>query len=219
MGMTLVLLACVPVLTLVGVLQTRMFSGNNGQNVDPFVKAGGFSNEVLVNIKTVVAMPKLTKSKIAEYANELSQAYPIAKKRALSMGIGVGGMLFGMFGVVYAIGLWYGSRLVDSGDIKIGDMFGCYFSFLMAGMGIGQLGSVANDLKAADMAANVFLNLKARVPEIRPPSLDAPLVCFVLFFYLFVFLLFDRVLLVFFFSCQNWQEFSFNFVFFLFVFF
>ena len=200
--MTLVLLACVPVLTLVGVLQTRMFSGNNGQNVDPFVKAGGFSNEVLVNIKTVVAMPKLTKSKIAEYANELSQAYPIAKKRALSMGIGVGGMLFGMFGVVYAIGLWYGSRLVDSGDIKIGDMFGCYFSFLMAGMGIGQLGSVANDLKAADMAANVFLNLKARVPEIRPPSLDAPLVCFCCFF-----------------SCQNWQEFSFNFVFFLFVFF
>ena len=179
--MTLVLLACVPVLIIVGILQTRMFSGANGQNVDPFVKAGSFSNEVLVNIKTVVAMPKLTESKILEYASELSKAYPISKKRALSMGVGVGGMLFGMFGVVYSIGLWYGSRLVDDGTINIGDMFGCYFSFLMAGMGLGQLGSVANDLKAADMAANIFLNLKKRIPKIRPPSLPEPLVCCLLF--------------------------------------
>ena len=83
--MTLVLLACVPVLIIVGILQTRMFSGSGGQNVDPFVTAGSFSNEVLVNIKTVVAMPKLTESKIIEYAAQLSDAYPISKKRALSM--------------------------------------------------------------------------------------------------------------------------------------
>ena len=80
-------------------------------------------------------------------------------------------MLFGMFGVVYSIGLWYGGSLVDDGTITIGDMFGCYFSFLMAGMGLGQLGSVANDLKAADMAANVFLNLRKRKPEIRDASI------------------------------------------------
>ena len=109
--MILVLFACVSVLALVGVLQARMFSGDDGQNVESFLKAGGFSD----------------------------------------------GML--------------GSRLVNSGDIKI-DMFGCYFSFLMNVMGIG---SVANDLKAADMPANAFLKFEAL--EIRAPSLDAPLVC------------------------------------------
>jgi len=155
--MTLILLACMPVLMLVGVLQGKMLTNAQKGGTDPFVFASSFSNEVFSNIKTVIAFPTLVKNKIEQYAIILSKAYPISKKKALIMGGGIGFMMFGLFGVMYSVGLWYGIRLVDKNVITIGDMFGCYFSFMIAGMALGQMGSVGQNLKDAAIASNFFL--------------------------------------------------------------
>jgi len=92
------------------------------------------------------------------------------------MGGGIGFMMFGLFGVMYSVGLWYGIRLVDKNVITIGDMFGCYFSFMIAGMALGQMGSVGQNLKDAAIASNFFYSLKNRQPKIRPPDIGCEII-------------------------------------------
>jgi len=92
------------------------------------------------------------------------------------MGGGIGFMMFGLFGVMYSVGLWYGTRLVDENKLKIGDMFGCYFSFMIAGMALGQMGSVGQNLKDAQIASNFFYHLKYRKPHIRPPDIGSEII-------------------------------------------
>ena len=167
--MSLVLLACLPVIVIVGIIQGKLFAGS-GEKSDPFTNSGSFSNEVLVSIRSVQSSPLLLASKINQYKEALNAAFPIARKRATVIGFGIGAVLFGLFGVMYSIGLWYGSKLVDDKTITIGDMFGCYFSFMIAGMAIGQLGSVGEDIQKCQISANKLFNLKARQPKIRAPD-------------------------------------------------
>mmetsp|Transcript_28880 Transcript_28880/g.45725 ORF Transcript_28880/g.45725 Transcript_28880/m.45725 type:complete len:778 (-) Transcript_28880:104-2437(-) len=169
--MALILLACLPVLVVVGVIQGKLMQGT-GKDADPFSSAGSFSNEVLVSIRSVQAAPKLLVAKMQEYNDVLQVAFPIARKRSVIIGFGIGAMMFGMFGVMYSIGLWYGSRLVDNKTITIGDMFACYFSFMIAGMALGQLGSVGEDIQKCQLAANKLFTLKARKPKIRAPDAE-----------------------------------------------
>ena len=92
--MALILMACIPIIMFVGLMQMKAISGQAGQNSDPFVPIGGFITEVLVNIRTVVAFPTLVDSKIAELNDKLTALYPAAVKRSIIMGISFGAMMF-----------------------------------------------------------------------------------------------------------------------------
>ena len=105
-------------------IQAKLVLGSDNGKSSPFTQAGTFSNEVLLNVKTVIANPKLLQFKFKNYADKLDEAYPRARRRALGVGFGLGGIMFGMFGVMYSIGLYFGSGLVDRGIITIGGMMG-----------------------------------------------------------------------------------------------
>ncbi|ETO26882.1 hypothetical protein RFI_10251 [Reticulomyxa filosa] len=75
-AMSLVLIACVPALVLTGVIQGMLWKGAGGQNADPFVDAGSFSYEVLLNVRTVVAYPSLLIGKLDEYKDMLADTGP-----------------------------------------------------------------------------------------------------------------------------------------------
>ncbi len=173
--MSLILLATLPALIIVGVVQGWLMAGTDLQNADPFVSAGGFSNEVLTHIRTVVAYPSMLKSKAEEFLDVLDKAFPIARKRALVIGFSAGSMQLAMFGVVYTVGLWYGCHLVDKGDITVGKMFGCFFGFAIGGMALGQLTSVLPDIAKAKIASNSFYSLQERVPAIKRPDGGKPI--------------------------------------------
>ncbi|ETN98901.1 ATP-binding cassette transporter, subfamily B, member 26, group MDR/PGP protein PpABCB26 [Reticulomyxa filosa] len=81
-----------------------------------------------------------------------------------------------MLGVMYGIGLWYGSTLVEKNSIRVGDMFGCYFSFIIAGMALGEAGSVATDLTNGTSSANQFYHIQQRNVEMKQADIDDPIV-------------------------------------------
>ena len=132
--------------------------------------AGSFSQEVLTNIRTVLSFPGLIKSKYDEFSRRVAEGFPIATKRALVVGIGLGFFMFGLMGVMYALGLYGGSRFVDAGWLSVSDMFGAFFAFMIAGMGLGQMGSCVPDIQKANIGANRFYFVKSRQPEIKPPD-------------------------------------------------
>jgi len=167
--MTLVLLGIMPVLICIGAIQGLMYQ-NAGKNSDPFVNAGSFSQEVLTNIRTVAAFPDLAVSKYQGFVEKVQEGFPISAKRALITGFSLGALMFGALGIMYAVGLYAGARFVDAGFVSQANMFGAFFSFMIAGMGLGQLGSVLPDLGKAAMGANKFYATKSRVPEIKPPD-------------------------------------------------
>ncbi|ETO10203.1 hypothetical protein RFI_27174, partial [Reticulomyxa filosa] len=167
--LTLILMACVPVMAAVGWIQGKMIQGAAGAQVDPFAEKGGLvSQEVLTNIRIVLAFPTLVRVKIEEYFDALALATPTALKIHAATGLGIGFFMFALFGIMYPLTLYVGSGMVDDGIISIGKMFGAYFAFFIAGMGMGQVGSVLGDIRKGGMAANKMFVLLDRQPEIRP---------------------------------------------------
>ncbi|ETO02425.1 ATP-binding cassette transporter, subfamily B, member 13, group MDR/PGP protein PpABCB13 [Reticulomyxa filosa] len=80
-----------------------------------------------------------------------------------------------MFGVMYGIGLWYGMTQVQKNNLKVGDMFGCYFSFMISGVSLGEMGSVVSDLQNGKTAANHYFHVKQRTIVIKAADLDKPI--------------------------------------------
>lgn len=93
--------------------------------LDPKAVAGAFTNEVLLSIRSVQAMPSLLKYKLKEYDQKLADILPMEKRMGLGQGMGIGATNFAFLGVMYAVGMWYGGKLVDQGTIDSGDMFLC----------------------------------------------------------------------------------------------
>ncbi len=162
----------VPLFVVVGVI-SAMFEkqglagagadDDGNKKTDPTEAAGLFSNEVLISIRSVKAIPILLQSKLEEYKQKLEDIVPFAKKKALGMGIGLGGMFFAFLGCMYSIGYWYGGKLVDNGTINIGDMYLCMFALPIGAMSLGQLGTANGDVVKARTAANKFFRLKVYV--------------------------------------------------------
>ena len=92
--LTLVLFATMPALLIIGAVQGYLMQGQGGQEADPYVDAGSFSQEVITNIRTVLAFPTLITSKLKEYNDLVDLARPIATKRMVYVGIGLGGFMY-----------------------------------------------------------------------------------------------------------------------------
>ena len=93
-----------------------------------------------------VNIPNLLESKLKEYNDKLQDILPFIKKKSLGMGLGLGGMFFALLGVMYSVGYWYGGKLVDDGQIDIGDMYLCMFALPIGAMSLGQFGISNGDI-------------------------------------------------------------------------
>ena len=99
--------------------------GLQKSELDPRAAAGAFSNEVLISIRSVKAMPTLLRQKLSEYDEKLADIMPMAKKQAMGNGLSVGLMYFAFLAGMYPLALWWGCRLVDEGTIGVAEMFLC----------------------------------------------------------------------------------------------
>jgi ATP-binding cassette subfamily B (MDR/TAP) protein 1 len=125
-----------------------------------------------MNIRTVLAFPDLIPTKKGKFEEELEKGLPVAIKRAAVSGFAMGVNLFIAQGVIYGVGMYIGLRFVDDPniDVTFGEVMGAFFAVMMAGMGLGQAGSVAPAFAAANLAANKFFAVKDRVPAMRKPT-------------------------------------------------
>jgi len=178
--LSLVMLSAVPFMALAGVFSAKLQAQSQGSketkdasdkaNLSPEELCGAFANEVMLSIRSVQAMPVLLEAKLVEYKRKLDDLIPFAKKKGLGIGIGVGGMFFVWFAMMYSLGFWYGGRLIDQGRISFGDMFLCIFAISTGGMSLGQFAAAIQGVVTASVSANKFFAIADRAPEIRSPD-------------------------------------------------
>jgi len=167
--MTLVMLGLLPFVAIGGAAMGKIYD-DSGENADPFVASGAVSQEILTNIRTVLAFPDLVPSKTAKYEGELAKGLPTATKRAAGEGAAHGLFQFCLNGVMYGAAFFIGYYMIDAGWIDYYAMINAFLSVLIGGMGLGQgLGAMAA-LQTAKLAANKFFVIKQRVPVIRKPT-------------------------------------------------
>merc|ERR1719295_341579 len=143
---------------------------------DPFLESGAVSQEILGNVKTVLAFPHLITTKTQRFVDAINVGLPIAQKRAVGNGLITGLNLGIMQGVIYGVGMYAGIRFAEKGWVTFEDVFGSFMGVIMMGMGLGQIGSVIPALKAANISANKFYAAKQREAKMRKADANvAPL--------------------------------------------
>ena len=103
----------------------------DGKVSNPKEAAGAFSNEVLISIRSVKAIPSLLLLKLSEFDEKLQDILPMATKTALGAGLGMGGLWFASIAVKYPVGLWVGAKLMEKGDLGIDAFSHCFVCYTL----------------------------------------------------------------------------------------
>merc|ERR1719229_396339 len=169
---SLVFIGMAPLLVVAGAVQSMIWLGTGSNDADPFLESGTVSQEILMNIRTVLAFPDLIPLKTQKFVDELAKGLPIATKRAAVSGFAMGVNLFIAQGVIYGVGMYIGLRFVGSSkiDVTFDEVMGAFFAVMMLGMGLGQAGSVMTAFGQAKLAANKFYATLQREPVVRKPT-------------------------------------------------
>ena len=169
---SLVFIGLSPLFVIAGVIQSMIWMGTDDtSSSDPFLESGAVSQEILLNIRTVLAFPHLITTKTQLFHEKVGLGLPVALRRAAVSGFAIGINLCIAQGIVYGIGMYAGLRFVDEGWVTFDNVMGAFFGVFMGGMGLGQAASVGTAFKKAELAANKFYFAKSRVPELRKPGL------------------------------------------------
>jgi ATP-binding cassette, subfamily B (MDR/TAP), member 1 len=130
------------------------------------------ATESLNAIKTVSAL-NMQQHMIKKYRKFLLSAMNIGIYKGFKVGCAHGSLFCACF-LTYALAFWYGAKLVaddvrtncQNNCITGGVVFSCFFSVLMGGMALGQLGPPLTAMSAAMSSAHTILELCRRKPLI-----------------------------------------------------
>ena len=74
------------------------------------------------------------------YEKNLDYAKVVGIKKGLTAGVGTGSLMFVLFST-YGLAFWYGSTLIKTGEIEVGDLLTAFFSVLTGAFSLGQVRS------------------------------------------------------------------------------
>ncbi|ORX74408.1 hypothetical protein DL89DRAFT_254254 [Linderina pennispora] len=124
--MTLVVLAVMPIMvgavSVMGILLADSASGGQGS----YAEAGGVADEVLSSIKTVMAFGG-ERRELERYDSKISKALAKGLHKAKVLGVSMGVILFTIYSV-YALGFWFGGKLVRDHEMTTDGALSVFFS-------------------------------------------------------------------------------------------
>ncbi|ORY03698.1 multidrug resistance protein [Basidiobolus meristosporus CBS 931.73] len=166
--LTLVVLACVPVLILVAVLQAKCLAGFNKKTKNAYEEGAQIASEGVRNMRTLASLAREeTFYRIFEGRNSL--AHKIAVRGALVSSLATAfsnGTLF----LVYALAFWYGSQLVKASEYDVQMLMQVVFAVVLSATSVGEASSYIGNVSQAYVAANDILKLLNRTPKIDSSS-------------------------------------------------
>jgi ATP-binding cassette, subfamily B (MDR/TAP), member 1 len=121
--MTLVMVACSPVIALAGAIHARLLAAKSAQGQTGYASASDVASEAIGGVRTVYSFVA-EETMMGRYLALLNKAYKEGVKRAHIQGTGLGSTMLFMFSV-YALGFWYGGKLVTDREMKAGDVLVC----------------------------------------------------------------------------------------------
>ncbi|OIW14039.1 hypothetical protein TanjilG_11384 [Lupinus angustifolius] len=164
--LTIVLLACIPCLVIVGGIMSMMMAKMSSRGQTAYAEAGNVVEQTLGAIRTVASFTGEKKA-IDKYHNKLKVAYATTVQQGLASGLGMGLLLLIVFST-YSLAMWYGSKLIIEKGYNGGDVFNIIVSVNSGGMALGQTTPCLNAFAAGQAAAyKMFETIK------RKPTIDA----------------------------------------------
>ena len=169
--LTLVILACLPVLMAGAIVQMKVLMGGvGGENSKLYANANQMLSDALSNVRTVAAYG-LSRNMVGLYTHAQEGPSEELRQRANINGFAFG-FGQGMFVLLYALSFWYGGYLVDRGEVMPGDVFKTFFAVMFMGMGGAQASVAFPSLsKAGDAVKSVFGTIDRR-SEVDPTSAE-----------------------------------------------
>jgi len=148
--MTLVVLACAPLLAIGGIAEIKYFLGANEAAQKEFAECGEVASEAMTLSRTVAAFG-LQRHVAGRFDTALIKPTQSSRKAAVGAGIG---FAFGqaMIVIIYAIAFRAGVEFIAAGQMTFGDLMTSFFAVVFAAMGLGQASAFSGD--AAKMASS-----------------------------------------------------------------
>ncbi|KAI9221777.1 multidrug resistance protein 3-like protein [Blastocladiella britannica] len=162
--LTLVVLACVPVLAIGSFIEVSVNQGSAGKTRQAYATAGQRACDAIINIATVKSLVR-EDDFIAGYLESVKMPYRAGVKKALLGSWGFGFSQAVQF-FVYAIAFYSGYRFVLDGGVTAGDVFNTIFVILFGAISFAQAATFTSNVQKAKVAAIGYFDLIDRVPAI-----------------------------------------------------
>ncbi|KAL3831884.1 hypothetical protein ACJMK2_023581 [Sinanodonta woodiana] len=166
--LTLVMLAISPVLGASAFTMTKLVSSMSGKELKAYAKAGAVAEEVLGAIRTVTAFRGQEKE-CKRYNANLIEARDFGIKKGFINCVAVGVVWLVIF-CAYALGFWYGAKLIREENYSIGNVMIVFFSVLIGAFSLGHAAPDVQSFSVARGAAYVVYKLIDQNPDIDSDS-------------------------------------------------
>ena len=166
--LTLMLLAVLPVLVAVAVVFGRFIRKISRQAQDQLAVSNTIVEETLQGISNVKAFVNEA-FEVGRYNRSIREVVKIAMRGAKFRGVFASFIVFCLFGTIVSV-VWYGSHLVQAGEISIASMFTFILLSTFVGAAMGSFPELYATMQKAFGASERVLEILAE--ENEPISMD-----------------------------------------------
>ncbi|KAK1789017.1 hypothetical protein P4O66_014965 [Electrophorus voltai] len=163
--LTLVVIGVSPLIGLAAGLMAMAVARLTGRELQAYAKAGAIADEVLSSIRTVAAFSGEDKE-TERYDRNLEEAQTWGVKKGIIIAT-FQGFLWCIIFLCYALGFWYGSKLViDTKELTPGTLIQVFFGVLTGALNLGQASPCLEAFASGRAAAKSVFDTINRVPKI-----------------------------------------------------
>ncbi|KAI3957312.1 hypothetical protein MKW98_003033 [Papaver atlanticum] len=163
--LALVTLAVVPLIAIVGGIQTTTLAKLSIKSQEALSEAGNIAEQTIVQVKTVLSFVGESRT-LKAYSSALRISQKIGYKTGFAKGMGLGATYFVVF-CCYALLLWYGGYLVRHDYTNGGLAISTMFAVMIGGIGLAQSAPSISAFANAKVAAAKIFNVIDHNPSIR----------------------------------------------------
>ncbi|KAJ3172722.1 ATP-binding cassette, sub-B (MDR TAP), member 4 [Geranomyces variabilis] len=168
--LTLVVLACVPLVGVGGFMQLKSLTGAGEKAKSAYRDANSTANEALEQVRTVQTLTQ-EGAFLSQYSTLIEIPHKVVINGAFVSAIGFAGAESSIF-LTYAVAFWYGSRLILHGTYVPQQIMTALFAVIFSAMAAGQLTNFAPDASKAKLAALAIFDILDRNSRINSTDLS-----------------------------------------------
>ncbi|OMH80722.1 Multidrug resistance protein 1A, partial [Zancudomyces culisetae] len=145
--MALVVLAVIPLIVLSASFMGVSVGKWTVKVQQAYAEAGAVATEVFSSMRTVMAF-NAQRRELERYTSKLDKGFNAGNKRTIILALGLSAMFFFIY-ALYALGFWFGAKLVRNGDSTPTNVLNVFFALMIGGF---SLGGATPSISAISMA-------------------------------------------------------------------
>lgn len=166
--LTLIILACIPIIFIPILLFGKRVRNLSRESQDSIADVGTYAGEIIQQIKTVQSFTQEENEKKA-FAEEVTTAFNVAKKRITQRGLLIVAVILMVFGGLCAM-LYVGGSDVINGTMTAGQLGAFVFYAMLVASAMGNLAEAYSQIQQAIGATDRLMQLMHADNEIITPE-------------------------------------------------